>query len=225
MKSIFTIFAISICTFSIGQLSVVTGKTDYKFWLNLPTDSILTSKPPILIFLHGRSLSGTDINKVKRYGVIHEIEKGRNIPAIVVAPQVVSGSWQPEKIMEVVEYIQANYSTDTNRIYVCGMSLGGYGTMHFAGEYSDRIAAGVALCGGGNTSDACDLSEIPFWIQHGSADEAVPVEESRKMVRAIKACNGGENLIYTEINGANHGALEKVFRTDEMYNWLFQQVK
>ena len=108
-----------------AQLSAVKGKTTYNFWLNLPSDSILKTKPPVLIFLHGKSLSGTDMEKVKRYGVIHEIQKGRQVNAIVVAPQVVSGSWDPDKILEVLEYVQRTYKTDTNRVYVCGMSLGG----------------------------------------------------------------------------------------------------
>lgn len=208
-----------------AQLTAVKGKTDYNFWLNLPSDSVLKTQPPILIFLHGKSLSGTDMNKVKKYGVIHEIEKGRKINAIVVAPQVVSGSWNPDKILEVLQYVQKTYKTDTNRVYVCGMSLGGYGTMHFAGKYASKITAAVALCGGGNVKDACTMATIPMWIQHGDRDEAVPVSQSRDVVAAIKSCNGGKNLVYTEIKGANHGALERVFRDDAMYNWLFAQVR
>lgn len=208
-----------------AQLSTVRGKTTYPFWINLPADSVLTSKPPILIFLHGKSLSGTDLNRVKRYGVIHEIEKGRAVPAIVVAPQVASGSWNPDKVLEVLQYVQQHYNTDSARIYVCGMSLGGYGTMHFAGKYATQITAGVALCGGGNPKDACNLASIPMWIQHGNRDEAVPIKQSEEMVRAIRACNGGKNLIYTEVKGADHGDLERVFRSDELYDWLFMQVR
>lgn len=207
-----------------SQLTAVNDKTTYDFWINLPPDSILKNNPPILIFLHGKSLSGTDLNKVKKYGVIHEIEKGRKIPAIVVAPQVESGHWVPEKVLEVLEYVQKNYKTDSSRVYVCGMSLGGYGTMHFAGKYADRVTAAVALCGGGNVKDASNLSTIPFWIQHGNKDSAVPISESEKMVEAIKKYNPA-NLIYTIHQGANHGDLEKVFRTDEMYDWLFKQTK
>jgi predicted peptidase len=225
MRFIFTFFLVTISSQLFGQLTAVKGKTFYNFWLNLPSDSILKTHPPVLIFLHGKSLSGTDLNRVKRYGVIHEIENGRQIPAIVVAPQVASGSWNPDKILEVLEYIQKTYSTDTNRVYVCGMSLGGYGTMHFAGKYASKITAAVALCGGGNIKDACTMSTVPMWIQHGSHDEAVPVARSREIVTAITACNAGKNLIYTEIPGANHGALERVFRGDDMYNWLFSQIR
>ncbi len=225
MKIVAIFFSLFLSLISSAQLSAVKNKTTYNFWINLPADSILNSKPPILIFLHGKSLSGTDMDRVKKYGVIHEIENGRKIPAIVIAPQVVSGSWDADKILEVLKYVQSIYKTDSSRIYVCGMSLGGYGTMRFAGKYPEIVAAGVALCGGGNLVDACNLAQIPFWIQHGTADKAIPISESRVMVKAINACNGGKNLIYTEVKGASHSDLEKVFRTDEMYDWLFSKKK
>jgi predicted peptidase len=226
MRKLLVICSVLLSLSSLSQeLKTVKGETAYPFWLNLPADSILKNNPPVLIFLHGKSLSGTDLNRVKRYGVIHEIEKGRQIPAIVVAPQVASGSWNPDNVLEVLEYIQKTYKTDTNRVYVCGMSLGGYGTMHFAGKYADRITAAVALCGGGNVKDACNLASIPMWIQHGNRDEAVPVTRSREVVAAIRNCNNGKNLIYTEVKGADHGDLERVFRTDEMYDWLFSQLR
>lgn len=222
----FMLLLIGFCPLvSKAQLTPHYSETGYNYWLYLPNDSILKNNPPLLVFLHGRSLSGTDLNKVKKYGVIHEIEKGREIPAVVIAPQVSSGSWNPDKIMELVNQIEKKYNTDTTRLYVCGMSMGGYGTMHFAGAYSEEVAAAVALCGGGNENDACELANIPFWIQHGTADEAVPVAESRKMRDAIVNCNGGELLIYREIEGANHGAMERVFRSDELYDWLFKHQK
>lgn len=223
-KSIFLAFiAISLCFSAISQLQAVKGKVAYNFWLSLPADTVLQNNPPILIFLHGKSLSGSDLNLVKKYGVIHEMEKGRKIPAIVIAPQVPAGkSWEPKKILEVLEYVQQQYKTDTSRVYVAGMSLGGYGTLHFAGAYPEIVTAAVALCGGGNISDGCDLATVQLWIQHGNRDSAVPISESEKIVKAIRACNGGEKLTYTVVNGGTHGDLEQVFRTDEMYNWLFQ---
>ena len=208
---------------AFSQLQAIRNQADYPFLLHLPADSILKSKPPVLIFLHGRSLSGSDLNLVKRYGIVKEFEKGRDIPAIVVAPQVPKGkSWDPDKVLEVLRYVQAQYNTDTNRVYVAGMSLGGYGTLNFAGAYPNVVTAAVALCGGGNPKDGCDLAQVPLWIQHGNKDSAVPISESEKIVKAIKSCNGGEKLKYTIHEGASHGALEKVFRTDEMYDWLFQ---
>jgi len=230
MRFLFLIGFILLGYSSKAQLSAMKGKSSYNYWINLPADSILNptdegSKPPILIFLHGRSLSGTDLNKVKRYGVISEIEKGRQIPAIVIAPQVKSGSaWSPDKLLILLQDIQSQYETDTNRVYVCGMSMGGYGTLHFIGKHPDKLTAGVALCGGGKSSDACNLSKVPLWIQHGTADKPVPVSESRKIVKAIKACDGS-NLIYKEIAGASHGAMEREFRKNDMYDWLFSKLK
>ena len=189
-----------------AQLKPIYSQADYAFWLHLPSDSILKTKPPVLIFLHGKSLSGTDLNRVKRYGIISEIEKGRKIPAIVVAPQTNNG-WSPEKILSVLQFVQRNFNTDTNRVYVAGMSMGGYGTLNFAGAYPELVTAAVALCGGGNVKDGCNLATVPLWIQHGTLDTAVPISESEKIVRAIKNCNGGENLIYTPLKGADHGDL------------------
>lgn len=225
MKRIILLFGLLLTiSFSANsQMTTVKGKADYNFWLSLPADSILKNNPPILIFLHGKSLSGSDLNMVRRYGVIHEMDKGRKVPAIVIAPQVPAGkSWEPAKIKDVLEYVQKMYKTDTNRVYVAGMSLGGYGTLHFAGAYPEIVTAAVALCGGGNTNDGCELATVPLWIQHGNKDYAVPISESEKIVKAIKDCNGGENLLYTIHPGADHGDLERVFRTDEMYTWLFQ---
>lgn len=224
MKLFLTFGFLVLTKLFVAQLSPMYDKAAYNFWINLPSDSILKSKPPILIFLHGKSLSGTDLNKVKKYGVIHEIEKGRQIPAIVIAPQVASGHWVPEKVLSVLEYVQKTYNTDSSRVYVCGMSLGGYGTMHFAGKYPERVTAAVALCGGGNVKDAANLAKVPLWIQHGNKDAAVPISESEKMVKAIQAVDS-TNLTYTVVPGANHGDLEKVFRSDEMYKWLFDKVK
>jgi predicted peptidase len=225
MKKIFVLCLLILsCFCTHAQLKAINSQADYAFWLHLPSDSILKSKPPVLIFLHGKSLSGTDLNRVKRYGIISEIEKGRKIPAIVVAPQTNNG-WDPEKILSVLQFVQKNFNTDTNRVYVAGMSMGGYGTLNFAGAYPELVTAAVALCGGGNVKDGCNLATVPLWIQHGTLDTAVPISESEKIVRAIKNCNGGENLIYTPLKGADHGDLERIFRTDEMYDWLFQFTK
>jgi predicted peptidase len=131
-KYIFFILFLSFQFVSKAQLKSIRNQAEYPFWLHLPSDSILKSKPPILIFLHGRSLSGSNLDLVKKYGVIHEIEKGRSIPAIVIAPQVLSGkSWEPKKILSVLQFVQRNFDTDTNRVYVTGMSLGAYGTLGF----------------------------------------------------------------------------------------------
>jgi predicted peptidase len=214
--------------------SYLTGQTLFKevhnegyypFLLSIPCDSIDSQGPsPLLVFLHGRSLSGEDLNLVKKYGVLHEMEKnGRFVPGYVIGPQVKKGeSWNADKLLKLVNYMIRNYNIDSTRIYVAGMSLGGYGTLHFAGKYPEKIAAAVALCGGGETKNACALATLPLWIEHGEKDEAVPVQESIKIAEAIRTCNGGNNLKFILNPDADHGDLEKIFRTDEFYNWLFQ---
>ncbi|WP_346770843.1 prolyl oligopeptidase family serine peptidase [Flavobacterium filum] len=209
---------------SYAQLTTVMNKTTYPFWIQVP-EKQPEEKLPLLLFLHGKSLSGTDINRVKRYGVLRAIEKGRKIPAIVVAPQLASGSWNPDKVLELIEYLQKNYPIDEQRIYVCGMSLGGYGTLHFAGKHPDKLTAAVAICGGGNEKDGCRLATVPLWIQHGDVDYIVPLSESQKMYDAIKKCNINAYVTLTVIKGGNHGSVERLFHQDELYEWLFKQVR
>ena len=205
------------------QIIEVQNKAKYPFLLSLPEQAILDSIPPIIIFLHGRSLSGNNLDLVRKYGVIDAIERGRKIPAIVIAPQVDSGSsWDPPKILSVLEYVQENYKTDTNRVYITGMSLGGYGTAYFAGAYPEKIAAAVALCGGGKLSDACNLTKTNIWIQHGKLDKAVKHSESEKMYEAIKACDSDAICYFTSYPNADHGDLASEFYRDEIYDWMFQ---
>ena len=105
------------------------------------------------------------------------------------------------------------------------MSMGGYGTLHVAGKYPDRIAAAVAICGGGNIKDACNLTKVPLWIQHGSADRAVPASESKKIYNAIMKCNNQADAKLTIIKGGTHGSVERLFHQDAIYDWMMQHSK
>ncbi|MBE9575092.1 carboxylesterase family protein [Flavobacterium proteolyticum] len=222
LKQLYIALFILSSAFGFSQLKTITNKTTYPFWINVP-EKESTEKQPVLIFLHGKSLSGTDLNRVRRYGVLRAMDKGRKIPAIVVAPQLAKGSWNPDNVLEVLEYVKKNYNVDESRIYVCGMSLGGYGTLHFAGKYADKITAAVAICGGGNVKDGCKLATIPLWIQHGDIDYIVPMSESKKVVDAIKKCDEKADVTLTIIKGGNHGNVERLFHEDAMYDWLFKQ--
>ena len=105
----------------------------YNFWVYTPAgyDSTVADKP-IILFLHGSSLCGNDLERVRRYGTLDALSMGRQIDAVVVAPQNPGGSWQPSKLMNVVEWVEDHFPVDEDRLYVLGMSLGGYGTTHFA---------------------------------------------------------------------------------------------
>ena len=145
----------------------------YNFWFYRPDEDESDGvHRPLLIFLHGASLCGTDLNKVKKYGPMEALKRGRAIDCYVLAPQNPGGSWNPQKIMKLVEWAEKNFNVDSTRIYCYGMSLGGYGTLDMCATYPDRIAAGMAMCGGATVKDLSGLSRIPMWIVHGTADTA-----------------------------------------------------
>ena len=111
LKHLFTSLFIFIYSFSFSQLKPVKNKTTYPFWINIP-EKESSEKQPVLIFLHGKSLSGTNLNRVRRYGVLYAMDKGKKIPGIVVAPQLAKGNWNPDKVLEVLEYIKKNYNVE-----------------------------------------------------------------------------------------------------------------
>ena len=190
--------------------------------LQLPKKEANEEKPPLIIFLHGRSLVGKDINRVQRYGLLYSIDKGHtSVPAIIAAPQSLGG-WNPDKVVEVIDYVVENYNADPERVYVCGMSMGAYGTLDVAGKYPERIAAAVAICGGGSQKYACNLTNVPLWLQHGTADRAVPASESKKIVNAIKQCNDNADVTLTLIKGGTHGSVERIFHQPDIYNWMLK---
>ena len=159
--------------------------------------------------------------KVRRYGPLDAIVKGRDIDALTIVPQNPGGAWNPKKIMDMLDWVKKNYPCDSNRVYVLGMSLGGYGTMDVCATYPDRIAAGMALCGGCSYKDVSGLGNLPFWIIHGTADRAVPVKQSKVVVDKLVKDGKDTRLIYDWWKGANHGTPARVFYLKKTYQWLF----
>lgn len=227
MNKFYLLVVFIITSFSsvFGETIPVMNKTKYNFLVKLPSNYLEKGeKQPIVIFLHGKSLSGTNLERVKRYGVLYAAKRGKEIPAIIVAPQTNSG-WNPDHVMEVLDYVMQEYNGDPSRVYVCGMSMGAYGTMEVAGKYPERIAAAVAICGGGSLADACNLTKVPLWIQHGNNDRAVPASESKKIYNAIKSCNPNADATLTIIPGGTHGSVERLFHQDQIYDWMFSHQK
>ncbi|MGV6945312.1 carboxylesterase family protein [Sphingobacterium kyonggiense] len=210
--------------YSQAQLKAVHVKSGYSYWVRVPKDVKKKEKLPVIVFLHGRSLSGHDLNRVKRYGVLRAIERGKDLDAIVVAPQTSNG-WNPDKVIDVLDDVLKDYPADEHRVYICGMSMGGYGTLDVAGKYPDRFAAAVAICGGGTLSYACNLTQVPLWIQHGSADRAVPASESKKIYNAIKKCDKNADATLTIIPGGTHGSVESLFHGEKIYDFMFKHSK
>ena len=197
-------------------------KGGYDFWLYAPEncDSVKSDKP-LVIFLHGRSLCGNNLDKVRRYGSIDAIEKGRKIDAFILAPQNPGESWKPSKILDVLNWTKERYPIDTSRVYVFGMSLGGSGTINFVGTYPDKVAAAIAMCGSGHLSSFCGLTQVPLWIIHGTADRAVPISQSQKVVNAMENCGNTTLLRFDKLKDVNHSKLARFFYIEKLYEWLF----
>ena len=207
-----------------GQLAAMTNTVPggYNFWLYAPKEYISEHQcVPVIIFLHGASLCGKNMRRVRRYGLLDAIEHGRYYPCMVIAPQNPGGAWNPERIAKVLDWTTEHYDVDTTRVYVIGMSLGGYGTLDFAGTYPERVAAAMALCGGSTLKDMSGLGRVPLWILHGTADRAVSITESKKVVEQIEESGGGSLLRHDWLRGADHGDLARILYLKQTYDWLF----
>ncbi len=229
MKRLIFILCMTLCTLqhTFAQYDFIRPVKDsipdgYNFWVYTPLDYYYSLEhTPVIIFLHGQSLCGNNLEKVRRYGPLDAIVKGRQIEALVIVPQNPGGSWNPKKINDVLEWTKKNYAMDSTRVYVIGMSLGGYGTLDFAGTYPDKIAAAMALCGGCTLKDKSGLGELPLWIIHGTADRAVPLKQSKIVVENLQNSNNDSRLKFDWLKGASHGALARILYMNKTYEWLF----
>lgn len=193
----------------------------YNYLVHLPEGYDSTDQQyPILFYLHGRSIMGNDLEKVKRYGVIYEIIRGLEIDFVVIAPQCQSG-WNTDRLNELLDHSLATYRIDSCKTYLTGMSMGGYGAWFWAGASPERFAAVAPVCGGGKTKDAPNMKDLPTWVFHGKKDRAVPISESQKMVDALEEA-GNEQVDFTIYKEYGHSELIRVFRMEELYEWFLE---
>lgn len=196
----------------------------YNFWLYTPDGydrkDTLAKEMPLVVFLHGKSLCGKDLEKVRRYGSIDCLERGRKIPAMVIAPQNPGEWWNPKKLCAILDYLKEEYPYDTARVYVLGMSLGGYGTLDFVAACPDRVAAAVALCGGTTSKDVSPMGQVPLWIIHGTADNLVSIKASQVIVKELESKHLASRLRYEWLIGASHSYLARYFYMEKIYDWL-----
>lgn len=203
-----------------AKKNVVAGS--YNFWIYTPSDYEPGGHPmPLVIFLHGASLCGNNLNRVRTYGVLDAIEKGKVIPAVVLAPQNSGGAWSPKKIDELLEWTEEHYTIDKSRVYVLGMSLGGYGTLDYVGTYPHKIAAAMAFCGGCSLKKMDGLGQLPLWIMHGTADRAVSIKQSQSVVDYLQKSGNDKLLRYDWMQGGDHGVYARLFYLQKTYDWLF----
>jgi predicted peptidase len=178
-------------------------------------------KWPLVLFLHGAGERGSDIERVKVHGIPKLAEAGQSFPFIAVSPQCPENTgWgaQTEELKSFIDEIMATYAVDDSRVYVTGLSMGGFGTFALASEYPGLFAAIAPICGGGDLSKAERLKDIPAWVFHGAKDNVVPLERSKEMVDAIEACGG--NVKFTVYPDADHDSWTVTYNNPEFYEWL-----
>lgn len=199
-------------------------------------------KYPLVIFLHGAGERGDDNQKQLVHGLsdFASDEAAKKHPAFVMAPQCPLGQkwvdveWSapahtlPEKpspalaaTLNAVAALQSEFSIDPKRIYLTGLSMGGYGVWDALARRPELFAAAVPICGGGDPAMAKQIMSIPIWAFHGADDKSVPVHRSREMVEAMKATGGQPK--YTEYPNVGHNSWTQTYASRAVHDWLFEQ--
>ena len=183
--------------------AVIIHKTTLNYLLWLPSEYKKDKKKtyPLLIFLHGSGERGDTLDLVKKHGPPSFVESKPDFPFITVSPQCpLNQWWNVEDLQQMLEQLLKIYRVDTRRIYLTGLSMGGFGTWSWASKFPDQFAAIAPVCGGGDIQFADELKNTPVWAFHGEADSVVPVKRTIEMVEAVNA-NGGSArmIIYTGV--------------------------
>jgi predicted peptidase len=199
----------------------VTGST-IRYLLFLPRQDSQAEQPwPLLLFLHGAGERGNDLELVKKHGPPKIVDHDPDFPFLVVSPQCRANErWNVAELIQLVDESVARYRVDAKRIYVTGLSMGGYGTWALCAAYPDRFAAAVPICGGGNPADAPHLRSLPLWVFHGAHDQIVTLQQSERMVRAVEAAGG--NVKFTVYPDAEHDSWTMTYDNPDVYAWLLQ---
>ncbi|MEH1942346.1 MAG: prolyl oligopeptidase family serine peptidase [Nostoc sp.] len=176
---------------------------------------------PTILFLHGAGERGSNLDNVKRHGVAKIVEQQQDFPFIVISPQCPRDEyWNVERLSVLLDEIIASYPVDPDRLYLTGLSMGGYGTWHLAAAQPERFAAIAPICGGGNPQAARKFKNLPVWAFHGAKDNVVPLSESEIMVSALKARDG--NVKFTVYAEAKHDSWTQTYNNPELYEWFLQ---
>jgi len=234
---IILLFLVSLQSFS-QEIRVYRDRVPdgYNFLLYTPEgyselpDSLKALKP-LVLFLHGGSLRGTNLMDSMRYGSIDCVKEGRAIDAVILNPQTPGrshgsvGSWDPEKLINILDWTLEKFPYDTNRVYVLGMSMGGFGTLNFVNSHPERVAAAMALCGGCAYNSFEGIAEVPTWIIHGTADRDINISQSQRVYDWLVAHEKSQRVIFDILVGYDHSPLARYFYMKMTYDWLFSHSK
>jgi len=177
---------------------------------------------PLMLFLHGAGERGDNLELVEKHGPPKIVETKKDFPFILVSPQCKENRWwEPVELTALVDEIVVKHKVDEDRIYVTGLSMGGFGTWSLAAYTPDRFAAIAPICGGGEPYWAKRFAHVPVRAFHGGKDRLVPPERSQEMVDALAKHDGNAKLtVYPE---AGHDSWTETYDDPELYDWLLQQ--
>jgi len=195
------------------------------YLLSIPDgyDRDSTKRWPLMIFLHGSGERGDDLEKVKVHGPPKLIAQGKKFPFIVVSPQADRYGWDARELYYLLQECKRTYRVDPDRIYLTGLSMGGFGTWDLAIKHPEEFAAIVPICGGGDTADIWRLRNVPVWCFHGAKDSSVPIARDEQMIHALQKYN--PNVKFTVYPEAGHDSWTVTYNNDSLYQWLLLQKK
>lgn len=183
---------------------------------------------PMIVYLHGRSLRGDDLDRLTRYGLPRLLDRDRAIPFVVVAPQLPEGhSWSGpglDRVAAIVEEVARRYAVDRGRIYLTGYSMGGGGAWRMAFRRADLFAAVIPIAAytpRPTESRLATLRELPVLAFHGERDAVAPLERAERMIEALRRAGADAEL--RTIKGADHGDLVHLYRDPGLYAWLLER--
>ncbi len=208
------------------QRECILGQTvSLRYLLFLPRDygADPDKEWPLILFLHGMGERGDDLDLVRIHGIPKIVERQPDFPFVAVSPQCPGETtWRDHHLIlkGLLDAIVANYAVDTARIYLTGLSMGGYGTWSTAMTYPKLFAAIAPICGGGFTEFVSELKEVPVWAFHGAEDEVVKLEMGQRMVDALRACGG--NVRFTVYPGVGHDSWTETYDNPELYEWFLE---
>lgn len=231
MKHKLAVVALLFSFISFAQTTVngkikteIIQKHELGYALHIPAE--IKEKKPLLIFLHGSGEKGTDIEKVKIHGPFKYL-KDHKLDAYVLAPQCPEGEeWDTEVLYRLIVKIEKENNIDSDRIYVTGLSLGGWGTWNLAFAHPDKFAAIVPISGFVDLiqlEQTCKIAKIPTRIFHGLMDDVVSIDYAITIYKELKKCNS--NVELTIFDDAGHDSWSRVYDNQEIYNWMFKQVR
>ncbi len=181
-------------------------------------------KWPLILFLHGAGERGNDLNRVRKHGLPPYAESQKNFPFVVAYPQCpATVSWEIHLLNQWLEEVLKQVKYDPERVYLTGLSMGGFGTWHWAIEYPEKFAAIIPICGGGDTTRGSALVNMPVWAFHGAKDTVVPLFFTVDMIDAIQKAGGKPKLtIYPDLY---HDSWTRTYQNPEIYEWLLSHRK